>query len=153
MYQFYRKLTLTYAVFISLFINNQILAEEAVSFSDVSPEVSISQSINQGGFIFDIQKVNPVLLAEDVENLREVLIRRQHELAQLVENKKLGAGDAIVTIIIPGGLLYAGYRKKQLEKAKSALSAVTKEIRELSNDLIALQGQDRNHPLILAQFP
>lgn len=153
MYQMCRNLILLYAVLFSLFISKQTLAEGAISSGNVLKKVVKTKSINQGGFIFDIQKVDPELLAEDVEKLRGAYIRRQHEFVQLVENKKLNAGDAIITAIIPGGLLYAGYRKQQLEKAKSVLLAVTTEIKELSNDLIALQGQDTTHPLILAQLP
>ncbi|MCU7800512.1 MAG: hypothetical protein KZQ70_10285 [gamma proteobacterium symbiont of Lucinoma myriamae] len=144
MYRTRRNLILLYAVFFSLFINKQTLAEEVLNSGS---------SINQGGFIFDIQKVDPVLLTKDLEKLREVYIQRQHELEHLVENKKLNVGDAIVTIIIPGGLFYAGYRKQELEQAKSDLLAVTTEIMELSNDLLALQGQGTTHPLILAQLP
>jgi len=137
-------LILLYAVLFSLFINKQTLAEEVVSSGSL---------INQGGFVFDIQKVDPALLAEDVEKLREAYIQRQHELEHLVENKELNVGDAILTIIIPGGLFYASYRKQELEQAKSDLLAVTTEIMELSNDLLALQGQGTTHPLILAQLP
>ena len=140
----YRNLILLYAVLFSLFINKQTLAEEVVSSGSL---------INQGGFVFDIQKVDPALLAEDVEKLREAYIQRQHELEHLVENKELNVGDAILTIIIPGGLFYASYRKQELEQAKSDLLAVTTEIMELSNDLLALQGQGTTHPLILAQLP
>ncbi|MDX2505747.1 MAG: hypothetical protein QNL62_14900 [Gammaproteobacteria bacterium] len=153
MYRTCRNLVLLYAVFFSLFISKQTLAEETVSSGNVLKKVVKSNSINQGGFIFDIQKVDPALLAADVEKLRGAYIRRQHELAQRVESKKLNTGDAIITVLIPGGLLYAGYRKQELEKAKSVLLAVTTEIKELSNDLIALQGQDTTHPLILAKLP
>ena len=144
MYRTCRNLILLYAVFFSLFINKQTLAEEVVS--------SVS-SINQGGFIFDIQKVDSALLAGDVEKLREAYIQRQHELEHLVKNKQLKASDAIITILIPGGLFYAGYRKQEFEQAKDALLAVTTEIEELSNDLIALQAQYITHPLRLAQLP
>jgi len=112
-----------------------------------------TKPINQGGYIFDIQKVDPELLAEDVEQLRYDYIRHQHELEQQVEDKKLKTGDVIITIIVPGGLLYAGYRKHEFEQAKSDLSDVTSEIKELSNDLIALYSQQTIDPLMLAQLP
>lgn len=149
----HRKLISFYLVFFSLFITQQALAEEIATSEGLQKKIVKLESINQGDFIFDIQKVDPVLLAKDVEKLRESYIRHQRELAQLVESKKLNAGDVIIAIIIPGGLFYAGYRKQELEQAKNALSAVTTEISELSNDLIAFQDQDTTHPLMLAQLP
>ena len=149
----YRKLIQFYIVFFCLFICQQSFAGEIVINQGVQKKVIKSQSITQSDFIYDIQKIDPVLLAEDVEKLRGAFIRHQHKLIQQVENKQLKASDAIITILIPGGLFYAGYRKQELEQAKDALLAVTAEIEELSNDLIALHAQDITHPLRLAQLP
>lgn len=153
MYRTFRNLILLFAVFFSVFINKHIFAEEVSNRGAVLKKSVNSKSINQGGFIFDIQKVDPQLLAQQVTKMRAAFIRRQHELTQLVESKKLGAGDAFITIIMPGGLLYAGYRKQELEQAKSALLAVSAEIKELSTDLLAFHEQDQAHPLLLAQLP
>ena len=144
MYRTSRNLILLYAVFFSLFINKQTLAEEVVSSES---------SINQGGFIYDIQKVDPMLLAEDVEKLRSDLIRHQYELVKIVAQNELDAGDVIITVIMPGGLFYAGYRKHKLEQTKDTLLMVSDDISELSNDLADLQGHDTANPLILAQLP
>jgi len=138
-------------VIFSLFIHKQILAEE--SRGNVLKKEVKTKSINQSGFIFDLQKVDPKLLADDVEKLKGAFIERQSKLRLQVEDKKLGAGDAIIAVIMPGGLFYAGYRKQELEQAKSDLTAVTEEIVELSIDLIALQNQLADRPLILAQRP
>jgi len=149
----YHSLILFYIIFFSLFISQQTFAEEIISDESLHKTMVKAKPINQGGYIFDIQKVDPELLAEDVEQLRYDYIRHQHELEQQVEDKKPKTGDVIIAIIVPGVLLYAGYRKQEFEKAKSDLSDVTSEIMELSNDLLALQGQGTTHPLMLAQLP
>lgn len=151
MYRTSRNLMLLCVVIFSLFIHKQILAEE--SRGNVLKKEVKTKSINQSGFIFDLQKVDPKLLADDVEKLKGAFIERQSKLRLQVEDKKLGAGDAIIAVIMPGGLFYAGYRKQELEQAKSDLTAVTEEIVELSIDLIALQNQLADRPLILAQRP
>jgi len=162
MSRMYRKLiSLCIVLSSSLFFSQIALAEERAVES--TKEIALNEilqlnmaetkPINHGGYIYDIQKVDPQLLAQDVEKLRAAFIRRQHELTQLVENREFGAGDALITVVMPGGLLYAGYKKQQLEKAKTSLSVVTAEITELSNDLMAFQGQDREHPILLAQLP
>jgi len=147
------SLILFYIIFFSLFISQQTFAEEIIPDESLHKTMVKTKPINQGGYIFDIQKVDPELLAEDVEQLRYDYIRHQHELEQQVEDKKLKTGDVIITIIVPGGLLYAGYRKHEFEQAKSDLSDVTSEIKELSNDLIALYSQQTIDPLMLAQLP
>lgn len=140
-------------IFIGLFTSQQIFAENTFTNDWLQKNMVNEKPVNSGGFIFDIQKIDPVLLAEDVEKMRGFFIRRQHELAQQMESKQLNSGDAIITLIMPGGLLYAGYRKHEFEQVKDALLAVNTEIKELSNDLVALQGQDTANPIILAQLP
>ena len=149
----YHSLILFYIIFFSLFISQQIFAEEIISDESLHKTMVKAKPINQGGYTFDIQKVDPELLAEDVEQLKYDYIRHQYELEQQVADKKLKTADVIITIIVPGGLLYASYRKHQLDQAKSDLSDVTSEIKELSNDLIALYSQQTTDPLMLAQLP
>lgn len=163
MYKTYPKLITFYLVFFSLLITQPALAKEIGAKEIVAKEIIASEglqnkivktkSVNQDGFIYDIQKIDPKLLADDVEKLRSDLIRHQYELVKLVDQKELDAGDVIITIIMPGGLLYAGYRKHELEQAKDTLLTVSDDISEFSNDLVALQGHDTANPIILAQLP
>lgn len=141
-----------YAVCFSLFITQLTHAEETIT-NALQSNTMTEKSINRGDFIFDIQKTDPAILARDVEKMRGFYLRRQHELSQRVANKKLDAGDVIITVIMPGGLLYAGFRQQEFEQAKSDLQIVAAELSELSIDLQALQGQDAAHPLLLAQLP
>lgn len=153
MFRTYRHLIAFVMIFTGLFASQQIFAENTFTNDWLQKNMDNAKPVNSGGFIFDIQKIDPVLLAEDVEKMRGFFIRRQHELAKQMKSKQLNSDDAIITLIMPGGLLYAGYRKHEFEQAKGALLTVTAEIKELSNDLVALQGQDTANPLLLAQLP
>ncbi len=158
MYRAHPKLISFYLVFFSLLITQPALAKEIVAKEIIASEglqnkIVKTKSVNQDGFIYDIQKIDPKLLADDVEKLRSDLIRHQYELVKLVDQKELDAGDVIITIIMPGGLIYAGYRKHELEQAKDTLLTVSDDISEFSNDLVALQGHDTANPIILAQLP
>jgi hypothetical protein len=42
-------------------------------------------------------------------------------------------------VLMPGGLLYAGYREVRYEQAKNELADVSADIEEFSSDLLALQ--------------
>ncbi|MCU7800794.1 MAG: hypothetical protein KZQ70_11770 [gamma proteobacterium symbiont of Lucinoma myriamae] len=97
----YRHLISFYLVFFGLLITQQTFAEDIVTNEGLQKKMVKTKSIDQGGFIFDIQKVDPLILAMDVQKLRGAYIKHQHKLTQLVENKKLNAGDAIITILIP----------------------------------------------------
>jgi len=157
MYRAHPKLISFYLVFFSLLIPQATFAKETGAKEIIANEglqsiIVTAKSIDHG-FIYDIQKVDSKLLADDVEKLRSDLVRHQYELVKLVAQNELDAGDVIITVIMPGGLLYAGYRKHKLEQAKDTLLIVSDDISELSNDLLALQGHDTANPIILAQLP
>ena len=118
--------------------------------NELQNTIENTKYINQGNYIYDIQKVDPVLLAEDVEELKENLLQRKYKLEKLMENNKFTVGDTLITLVIPGGLLYAGYRVNELKKAKTDLSMITADIKDLSVDLLALSSQVREHSNILA---
>ena len=88
--------------------------------------------------VIHLPEINHETLAEQVRILRSQLIEHKQKLVQIVADKKLDGGDAIITAIMPGGLLYAGYKTAGYEHAKSKLARVNAAIEEFSNDLLAL---------------
>lgn len=93
--------------------------------------------------------VDTTALVEKLQALRTDLIERKALLLQRVEKQTLDAGDAVITTIMPGGLLYAGYRKVRLEQTRSELATVNTEIEEIARDLQAFQF--RTGPLVVAK--
>jgi hypothetical protein len=63
----------------------------------------------------------------------------------------MDGGDALITAIMPGGLLYASYKKARYENAKSELERVSEDIDEYSDDILALQSAPL--PLAMALLP
>lgn len=90
-------------------------------------------------------------LVEAIETLRSQLIQRKNELTQDVTDRKLDGNDALITAIMPGGLLYAGYKKARLEQAKNELASVSADIEEFSDDLLAMESMSA--PVFVAQLP
>ena len=86
-----------------------------------------------------LPEVDRYALAEQVRALRSQLIQRKQELLQAVSDKQLDTQDYIITVIMPGGLLYAGYRKARYEQAKNELARVSAEIDEYSHDIEAME--------------
>jgi hypothetical protein len=79
------------------------------------------------------------------------LIQRKQELLQMVADKKLDRGDALITVIMPGGLLYAGYKQARYEQAKNELARVSADIEEYSSDILAMQTGIA--PVAIAKLP
>jgi hypothetical protein len=71
---------------------------------------------------------------------RTFLTRREAEIAKYLDENQLDAKDTLITIIMPGGLLYAAIRTGNLEQAKAELAEVTEDMEELSSDLLAMQA-------------
>jgi hypothetical protein len=93
----------------------------------------------QNQFIIQLPAVDRETLIEQVEILRDQLIQRKQTLEQIVADNKLDSSDAIITIFMPGGLLYAGYRKVRYEQAKNELANISADIEGFSSDLLAMQ--------------
>ena len=104
-----------------------------------------------GQFIIQLPDVDREALAEQVRLLRSQLIERKQALVLSVADKQLDGGDALITIIMPGGLLYAGYKKARYEHAKHELDRVNADIEEFSGDLLAVQS--RSAPVVVAMQP
>jgi pyruvate/oxaloacetate carboxyltransferase len=78
-------------------------------------------------------------LVDLVTTLRSQLILRKQELVQAVEDSELEGSDAILAAILPGGLLYAGFRKARHEQARDELEQVNADIEQYSSDILAMQ--------------
>jgi hypothetical protein len=104
-----------------------------------------------GRFTIQLPAVERAVLIEQVVTLRSQLIEHKQALLQNVADKKPDGRDAIITAIMPGGLLYAGYKKARYEQARNELASVSADIEELSADLQTLQS--RLAPTVVARLP
>ena len=101
--------------------------------------------------VVQFPEVDREVLIEQLGVLRSQLIKRKQALLQNVADKKLDGKDAVITAIMPGGLLYAGYKKVRYEQAKNELDRVSTDIEEYSGDLVAMQS--RAAPVAVAWLP
>ena len=92
-------------------------------------------------FIIQLPDIDHEALSEQVRTLRSQLILRKQILEQIVADKKLDGSDVIITAIVPGGLLYAGYRIARYKQAKIKLARVSIDIEEYSGDLLVIQSR------------
>lgn len=101
-------------------------------------------------FTIQLPAVDRAELIEQVRALRSQLILRKQALMQIIADKQLDSRDAFLMTLMPGGLLYAGYRKATCEQARNELASVTADIEEFSSDLLAMQSGST--PVVVAQL-
>ena len=132
------RLSISIAIFCTAFMLQTAHAEQ------VPVPVSTPDQL-----VIQLPEIDYEALAEQVRTLRSQLIQRKQALVQIVADKKLDGGDAIITAIMPGGLLYAGYKQVCYEQAKNELARVNADIEGFSGDLLALS---RSVPVAVAQL-
>ncbi len=124
-----------------------LLVTHAVAAEDLSSPINI---VAPGGFVIQLPAVDIDALAEQLRELRSSLISRKQELANELETKQFDSGDTLLALVMPGGLIYAGYKKAAYARARHDLDEVSENIAEYSVDLALLQEQLQ--PVAVAQL-
>ena len=132
------RLSVSAAIFFLVFMQQTAFAENA----PVPPVVT-------GLLGFQLPDVDHEALAEKLDMLRTQLIERREVLTRSLEDEKLDSGDALIAAIMPGGLLYAGYKGLRYERTRDELARLNAEIDEFANDLLAVQAMSA--PAAVAQ--
>ena len=133
------RVFISIAIFCTAFMLQTAYAEQALVPVTAPDQLTIQ-----------LPDIDHEALIEQIRSLRSNLMQRKQALVQIVADKELDSGDAIITAIMPGGLLYAGYKKVRYEQAKKELARVSADIEEFSSDLLAMQS--RSAPVALARL-
>jgi len=130
------------AVFIAVMTTSvPALAEPAAAPVTVAVQSSNwATTANAGGFYVDLPAVAPTQLIGRIRTYRASLTQRKEEIARYLDENKLDARDTLITVILPGGLIYAAIRTGNLEQAKADLAEVTDDMDALARDLLAMQA-------------
>lgn len=112
-------------------------ATEPQSPFDTHPSRFV-QLPHSGGFIVGVCNRDRTTLLDELRYRRGILNARRGELSAAAGNGHLTPGDIALTIILPGGLLYAAQRHDTMRRARIGLDQVEARIQELSTELQAL---------------
>jgi len=106
-----------------------------------APGQDWATTANAGGFYIDLPAaVTADQLIERIRACRTLLGHREEEITRYIDEHRLDAKDTLITVIVPGGLLYAAIRTGDLEQAKTELAEVTEDREALARDLLAMQA-------------
>ena len=122
------KLFLSFAIFCSAFVLQTAHAEQ--------PLVLIT---TPDQFVIQLPGVDREALIERVRTLRSELIQRKQALVKVIADKKMDSSDTVIASIMPGGLIYAAYKKTSYEQSRNELAGINADIEECSDDLLAMQ--------------
>lgn len=132
--------------YLAAFVAIMAAAVPALAETAVDPAATASQTRNwtptenEGGFYTALPAVNNKQLVGLLRNYQEALTQREQEITRYLDENRLDTADVLITVIMPGGLIYAAVRKANLEEARAELTEITDDMDELSRDLLAMQA-------------
>lgn len=96
--------------------------------------------INQNdGLVVNIPAHESHDVLSQLQTLRAELNANKDQFTKDVENTRFKTSDTIITIVMPGGLLYAANKKRRHAQAKKELRLVTAQLNGFMRDLDFLQ--------------
>ncbi len=102
------------------------------------------------GFVTSLPNVSDITVTQHLLELKQDLETEISLLNQEVQRKSFKAIDALVTVVMPGGLLYAKLRMDSFKRSEHRLNLISGELSEISDDLIVFQTD--NDQLIISSI-
>ena len=84
------------------------------------------------------------------ERLHSKLQLQKEELARLEQDRKFNFKDGLITVVVPGGLLYAAAIQQRHKQTKMALDNVTIRLDELTQEIIEFRFTTSRQSLLAA---
>ncbi len=118
--------------FATLFL---VLSVNSVTAEEQAP-LNHYISIDQGGGLMVILPVSgEQAFLNRLAVYHSDLKKQRAGYADQVENTKFDVKDALITVIMPGGLLYAAAKQQQHNQAKADLLYISNQLSELKSDM------------------
>ena len=119
---------------------NPVLAEpKLMEGGEDAPSPWLRFSGDQG-LLTELPAPSAKDLVARITGLQAQLRRHKDGLLEAVSESELGATDALITAIMPGGLVYATIKKHRHGQAKSKLESVATDLAALNRDLLVFRA-------------
>ncbi len=99
-------------------------------------------------FIIDMPQVTMMEMIQDIYHAKSALNKRKVTLSKTEKTRSFNTKDGAISLILPGGFLYAAIIKLRHHDVKNQLRNVTKQLHELSLDLVAFRSAQIDNTLI-----
>lgn len=143
-----------FTIVVLLLVATATVKAETIETVAIAGVPGVSASVSSAEFNnlnTSLPQISSSELIAKMQDYRQKLENNRDDLVGLLEDNKFKAGDAFLTAIMPGGLLYAAYRSSQQTKARKQLADVEALIEELGVDLVALKAAEGK--IMVARWP
>jgi hypothetical protein len=103
------------------------------------------------GFYTSIRNVSTITVTQHLLETQENLKIRLADLEQQVKRKGFKVIDTLITVVMPGGLIYAKLRLDSLKRSQQAAARVSDELDQISGELVAFQTESGELVVAVAQ--
>jgi len=90
---------------------------------------------NKTGLINSLPATNSAELIGQMEEMRSNLQAQKARLTRIAEERKFGIKESLITIIMPGGLLYAAIKQQQRHQAVVRMKDASTHLDEMTRNL------------------
>lgn len=94
------------------------------------------------GFVTTLPNVSGVTITQHLLELQQDLKIELSYLKNEVKRKSFKAIDTLVSVVMPGGLLYAKLRLDSYKKSERKMNQVNDELTQISGELVAFQADN-----------
>jgi hypothetical protein len=101
------------------------------------------------GLVTNIPAYNTPETLQHVQSFHAELKSRQAQCEENVENTRFKTHDALITIVMPGGLLYAVGKQQRHAAAKESYTQVSQQLQDLQADLARLKASSSTETFAL----
>jgi len=98
----------------------------------------VEYQLSKSGYIQSIQAKEVAALLSELGSTYSVCQNYRHELVAAIEDLQIDTGDIVISVLLPGGLLYFTQKKLRLLAMESDLDDIEKEIDVLEAVVVRL---------------
>ena len=93
------------------------------------------------GFYTSLPNVSNITVTQHLLETQQDLKLQLEDLQQQIKRKSFKVIDTLITVIMPGGLIYAKLRLDSFKHSQQAAARVSDELDQISSDLVAFQTE------------
>lgn len=103
----------------------------------------------EDGFTVMVPGIDLDVLVEEMLARKATLKQDEQLLARQEEEKRVKGNDKVLAFLMPGGMLYAAYKKAAHDRAVKEHERIVDQLKETTTDIMALTAI--NGPITVAQ--
>jgi hypothetical protein len=92
------------------------------------------------GFCYTLEVLDNTTLTSNLIQARDEMRLKQANLENRVKTQKFSFLDTVITVVMPGGLLYAAIVRGKQKGREKQLALVNQDIHQLSADILTFQS-------------